>query len=364
MRDAAVATARDLDAGAGVVDGAPDVARTWAEVPPRFVQGIFVAQERFKVFAVGRDVLVARLQGDQFRVARLDGDVLVDEPSWSLGLPPRQKCNRIGAIFGRLPNRIWLVENAGGSMACSSTFGEYAVWHRANGTWLKDVAHSPPPGRMVGGELATWPLSDRVIGVGVSNLVGDTLTQPVDAMWTSAPDPWATRVHIAQEGAWVQSACASSSDVLAVVSMSEEPPRRGTLTIIQPGKARQVVNAPPADAPWGPCAVSEAQVLIVQPPGDGAARETWISFDAKARTWTPIVIPWPYRTRRIQFTSTHVVALAQDAEGNDHLLVTQRNASSWTDLVGLNAREIEIVPITTTELLLHLDGTKLTRIGL
>jgi hypothetical protein len=217
---------------------------------------------------------------------------------------------------------------------------------------------------MVGGEFATWPLSESVIGVGVSNLVGDTLTQPVEAMWTSAPDPWATRVHIAQEGSWVQSACASSSGVLAMVSLSEELPRRGTLTIIQPSKARRVVNVPPAYAPWGPCAMGEAQVLIVQPQGEGAARETWISFDAKASAWTPIAIPWPYRTRRIHFTSTHLVDLARDAEFNDHLLVTQRNASSWTELVGLNAHEIEIVPIASTELLLHVDGTKLTRVGL
>jgi hypothetical protein len=357
------------DAGADVADVAP---RAWAEARPRFVKPILTTAEGFGVSVVGKDVFVARLENDRFRLARLDGDVLVDEESWSRGLPTVRKsrgtdpfaCNRIGAIFGPRPERMWLIENAGGSHECSSTFGDYAVWRRANGRWSKDPAHSPPAGAQGAGELAAWPLASGVLGLGVSNLVGDTLKHPVEAMWTSAPDPWATRVRIEREGDWVEAACASAVGVLAVVSMSQELPRRGTITIVEPGKARRVIGVPPVHAPWGPCALREKQMLMVQPASERGARETWISFDEAAGRWTPIAIPWPYETRRIEVGGPGIVALVQDASRNVRVLLGTSDASSWTELEGLTAPEMQIVAVGANELLLHVDENKLVRVGL
>jgi hypothetical protein len=366
--------ARDAGAHASTIAtldlDASSSAPAWREVRPQLVKEIASAQEPLRAFALGREVLVARAEGDRFRVARLENDTLVDEDAWSKGLPVAQKsrgkspfsCSRIDAIFGRFPDRVWLIVNSGGSMECSSTFGEYTVWHRVNGAWAKDVTHSPPAGKMVGGIFATWPLADGLLGTGLSNLVGDTLTAPLDAMWTREPDPFATRVHLAPEGASVLAACASARGTIAALSAKDG---HIALTTIQPDKSKATIAVPSPHVPEGPCAVTDKQLLLVQPPATRGARETWLSFDPIGRTWTPVAVPWPHRTQRLDFVGSRVLAQTTDADAHTHLFLGAEGASSWAELVGVPGTELELVAVPSPDkLLLRVDGTKVVAVGL
>lgn len=344
-------------------------AREWARARPRSIEEVVSAKEPFKVFVLGKEILAARREGDRFRLARVERGKLVDEDAWSRGLPairrssgePAFPCNDVGAIFGRFPDRLWLIESSGGSMQCSSTFGEYRVWRRTNGTWSKDAAHSPPPSKPPEGVFATWPLGPAVLGVGVSNLVGDTLTAPVDAMFPLDPDPWATRVHLAREGWSILAVCASASGIVATLSANAG---HIALETIERNGARSSVDVPPAHAPEGPCAASTNAVLLVQPPARPGQHETWVAFDRTARAWTPIEAPWPYRTSRLDFVGARIVARTADADGHPHLFVGTHE-SRWIEIEGVPGSQLEVVSTTADdEVLVFVDETRLVRIGL
>jgi hypothetical protein len=343
---------------------------TWAEARPRFANDVLSADAPFEVFAVGREIFVARRDGDRFRIARLENDALIEEDAWSGGLPVAERshgrnaffCSRLGAIFGRFPDSLWLVENSGGSMECGSTFGEYRIWRHRDGSWSHDDAHSPPQGTMVGGELATWPLSRAVLGFGVSNLVGDTLTAPVEAMWVEAANPWATGGRLAEEGWSVMSACASASGSVAALAMNEN---HVALTTLERDGSRAAIELPPGHLPEGPCAIDENEIVVVEPHAESKKNETWWLFDRKASAWSPVSVPWPHRTEHLDFAGARVVAVTRGSDGRAHLFSGTRTGASWSEIAGVSGAKIEIVAIRDDgELLLHIDDRKLVRAGL
>jgi hypothetical protein len=140
---------------------------------------------------------------------------------------------------------------------------------------------------------------------------------------------------------------------------------------VRPKGSRRSVAVPPPHAPGGACAVGEKEVLFVQPPRQPNARETWLSFERAGATWTPIAIPWPYRTRRIDFIGARIMAWTTTSDGHPHVLLAKRDdvigkhdASTWTELVGLPDGEIEVVSKRDDVLLFVVDRSKLVRIGL
>ena len=323
---------------------------------------IVATTEPMKAFAFGGEVLVVRRDANRFRVAHLKNDALVDEDAWSRGLPTVRKCNRVDAIFGKFPDRLWLVENAGGSHECESTFGTFVMWRRTNGSWTKDKAHSPSDPPAVAGIFATWPLGPAALGFGISNLVGDTLSLPEDVMWPASADPWKAPVHVRREGADLVSICGSTNGTVATLSYSAG---KYVVETISPDRSKATFDVPQPHAPDGPCAISEKDVLLVKHGEGPAPRETWSAFDRTSRAWTTIAVPWPHRTQRIDLFGARIIAWTSDPKGRKHVFLGQRDGSTWTELSGLPGEDLEVVPMAVDdELLLVIDETKLVRVGL
>lgn len=333
----------------------PPPAAPWAQVQPTRVEEILSTKEPMKAFAFGDDVLVVRHDEKRFRIAKLKNGALVDEEGWSRGLPATKKCNHVAAIFGRFPDRLWLVENAGGSHECESTFGTFVIWRRTNGTWTKDKAHSPSDPPAVAGIFATWPLGPAALGFGISNLVGDTLSLPEDVMWPASADPWKTHVRVRREGAELAAICGSTNGTVAMLSYGAGKP---VLETISPDGSKATFDVPQAHAPDGPCAISEKDVLLAK---HGAA---WTAFDRTTRTWTSIAAPWPHRTERIDVSATRIIVWTADPKGHKHVFLGKRDGSTWTELSGLPDVDLDVVSTGDDEVLLLVDNTKLVRVGL
>lgn len=326
-----------------------------AHVEPARVGVIFSTNEPMKVFAGSGELLVVRRGADRFRLAPLKDGEPIDEANWSRGLPAPKKCNRVDAIFGRFPDRLWLVENAGGSHACESTFGTYVIWRRTNGGWTKDQAHSPKDPPQEAGIFATWPLGPAALGFGISNLVGDTLMLPEDVMWPASADPWKAHVRVRREGADLVAICGSPNGTVATLSYGAG---KHELETISPDGSKTTFDLPPSHAPDGPCAISEKDVLLSRHDGP------WTAFDRTTRSWTTLAVPWPHRTERIDLGGARIVAWTSDPKGRKHVFLGKRDGSSWTELDGLPDADLDVVSARDDELLVLADGTKLVRVEL
>jgi hypothetical protein len=165
-------------------------------------------------FTAGNELMRARTDGANHRLARYREGAWRDEDELSRGLPAvaSDPCMRVDRVLGKWPERAWLVANTGGSMTCSSTFGSYTIYRYAKDRWVLDPAHAPKA--VGGGVFATWPLGGGALGFGISNLVGDTLRMPTDVMWTTTENPWSTRRALGTK-AWSReqpdAACADPS---------------------------------------------------------------------------------------------------------------------------------------------------------
>jgi hypothetical protein len=338
------------DAGASDAAKASPSAVVLPRATARQVKQLASAKDSaMRVFAAGSDLIRVRVEGDRYLVARLANDVWVDEDKLSRGLPKVQKrtgdingdegvhvCSGVGAVFGKLSERhLWLVENAGGAMICGSSFGEYTIWRWDGGTWSKDAAHSPKPGTQAGGIFATWPITPAVLGFGVSNLVGDTLQQPVEVMWTTAPNPWSTRAPLTTTGRYVESTCADSSGVVRAFSSGDAKYRVSVASPTGGSKPPHTSEVAAGYRPDGPCAVRGQEVVVIEKREAPATADALLVLDERTAAWRRSVIAWgSLETLALAWTASHVVAMANDAEGKSHIFVAASPEAAWSELVG------------------------------
>ncbi|MDB4997732.1 MAG: hypothetical protein JWM74_5164 [Myxococcaceae bacterium] len=370
--------------------GASDAGTTSASaVPPRAsarsVKQLASAKgSAMRAFAAGGDLIRVRVEDDRYLVARLASDVWVDEDKLSRGLPRVQKrtgdingengvhvCSGVGAVFGKLSERrLWLVENAGGSMICGSSFGEYTIWRWDGGTWSRDAAHSPKPGTQAGGIFATWPIAPGVLGFGVSNLVGDTLQQPAFVMWTTAPNAWSTHAPLTTTGRYVESTCADSSGVVRAFSSGET---KYMLSVVSPPGAPKPPHTTDVAAgyrPDGPCAARGQEVAVIEKREAPAKSEALLVLDERTGAWRRSVTAWgPLDTRALAWTASRVVAVADDAEGKSHIFVAASPDAGWSELVGWaeGATGAEILLTSDDDIVVGFHdkaGAEVARIGL
>jgi hypothetical protein len=149
-------------------------------------------------FQLENTIVRSRVENGRVRLARYEGTAFVGEEQMSKGLPPlksadSEPCEGVSRIFGRFPERAWLVINNSGSAACGGTSGAYALYHWQAGQWQLDKARTP---KKSNGIFATWDLGHGVVGFGE----GDTLHGPRELLFTWGGDPWKRRVKLPFNG--------------------------------------------------------------------------------------------------------------------------------------------------------------------
>jgi hypothetical protein len=101
-----------------------------------------------------------------------------------------------------------------------------------------------------------------------------------------------------------------------------------------------------------------------------ATGEALLTFDERSAAWRRSIPPWrPLETRALAWTSSRLVAVANDADGKSHVFVAPAPDAVWSELVGWGdgATSAELLLAGVDDIVVgfqNKSGLEIVRVGL
>ncbi len=92
------------------------------------------------------------------------------------------------------------------------------------------------------------------------------------------------------------------------------------------------------------------EIAVIEKHLAPATTEALLVLDERSAAWRRTVTAWgPLETRALAWTASHVIAVANEPEGESHIFVAASPDAAWSELVGWGERAVGVEILVTND---------------